>query len=102
MLSDAELAALAAALKDTLLRMQSLLHDPPYNLVLHNAPPMHERLGRPEYWGSLPFDYHWHIELRPRLTRITGFEWGTGFAMNPTPPEEAAGHLRGVDPNAVL
>jgi UDPglucose--hexose-1-phosphate uridylyltransferase len=58
---------------------------------------MHLRLGKPGYWNSLPYDYHWHIELVPRLTRIAGFEWGTGFYMNPTPPEDAARFLREAD-----
>jgi UDPglucose--hexose-1-phosphate uridylyltransferase len=30
----------------------------------------------------------------PKLTRTGGFEWGTGFYINPTPPEEAAKFLR--------
>jgi len=34
--------------------------------------------------------YHWHIEIIPRLTRVAGFEWGTGFYINPVPPEQAA------------
>ena len=38
--------------------------------------------------------YHWHIEFVPKLTRTGGFEWGTGFYINPTPPEEAAKFLR--------
>jgi UDPglucose--hexose-1-phosphate uridylyltransferase len=40
--------------------------------------------------------YHWHLEVSPKLTRIAGFEQGTGFYINPTPPEEAAGFLREV------
>ena len=28
------------------------------------------------------------------LTRVAGFEWATGFHINPTPPEEAAKFLR--------
>jgi UDPglucose--hexose-1-phosphate uridylyltransferase len=94
LLEDGELESLAATLSDTLLRLLWVLHDPPYNFVLHNAPPMHPRLGKPDYWSSLTLDYHWHIELVPRLTKIAGFEWGTGFFMNPTPPEAAARHLR--------
>ena len=27
-------------------------------------------------------------------TSVAGFEWGTGFYINPTPPEEAAKFLR--------
>jgi UDPglucose--hexose-1-phosphate uridylyltransferase len=38
--------------------------------------------------------YHWHIEMMPKLTKVAGFEWGTGFYINPTPPEEAARFLR--------
>ena len=38
--------------------------------------------------------YHWHVELMPKLTRTAGFEWGTGFYINPTSPEEAAQVLR--------
>ncbi len=102
LLGDRDLAALADALKDTLVRLRSVLRDPPFNFVLHNAPPMHLRLGKPGYWGSIPYDYHWHIELIPRLTKIAGFEWGTGFYMNPTPPEDAARFLREADTSGVF
>jgi UDPglucose--hexose-1-phosphate uridylyltransferase len=101
LLTDQELLLLAEAVKDTLLRLRTVLRDPPYNFVLHNTPPLHLRLGKPGYWGSLPYDYHWHIELVPRLTKIAGFEWGTGFYINPTPPEEAAQFLREVDLSAL-
>ena len=35
---------------------------------------------------------HRHVELR--LTKVAGFEWGSGFYINPVPPEDAAGFLR--------
>ena len=38
--------------------------------------------------------YHWYIELMPRLTRIAGFEWGTGFYVQSTPPELAIKFLK--------
>ena len=38
--------------------------------------------------------YHWHLEIIPKLTKMAGFEWGTGFYINPTPPEESARFLR--------
>ena len=41
-------------------------------------------------------EYHWHIELLPRLTGVAGFEWGTGMNINPVPPEQAATYLRGI------
>jgi UDPglucose--hexose-1-phosphate uridylyltransferase len=40
--------------------------------------------------------YHWHFEIVPKLTLIAGFEWGSGFYINPTPPEDAAQYLREV------
>ena len=43
--------------------------------------------------GELPH-YHWHIEVIPRLTKVAGFEWGSGFYINPVPPENAASFFR--------
>lgn len=97
MMDDGQLAELAVAMKDMLLRLKTVLKDPPYNFILHSAPPQQQRLGKPEYWGSLEYDYHWHIELVPRLTQIAGFEWGTGFYINPTSPEDAALFLRDAE-----
>ncbi len=96
--NDAELAACAAALQDVLRRLRRLLNDPPYNFVLHTAPPAHPQPGKPEAWKTLAEDYHWHIELFPRLSQIAGFEWGSGFFINPLPPEDAARFLRETDP----
>jgi len=80
--------SLARMLKWVLLRMDRALESPPYNLIIHSAP-------FSEDVGSL---YHWHVELMPKLTRTAGFEWGTGFYINPTSPEEAAEVLRAVKP----
>ncbi len=94
LLSDTQLAELAVAMREMLVRLKTVLKDPPYNFILHTAPPMQHRLGKPDYWSSIAYDYHWHIELVPRLTQIAGFEWGTGFFINPTSPEDAALFLR--------
>lgn len=88
------MAALARCLKETLARLKSVLRDPPFNFVLHTAPNTETTVRRRNYWDTLPFDFHWHIEILPRLTRVAGFEWGSGFYINPTAPEEAAGYLR--------
>lgn len=93
-LSDAELTGVAGVLKVTLLSLKELLNDPPYNFVLHTAPPPFKRAGYADHWSSIEYDYHWHIEIIPRLTRIAGFEWGAGLFINPTPPEIAADYLR--------
>jgi UDPglucose--hexose-1-phosphate uridylyltransferase len=94
LMRDQDLKELAEAMKDMLCRVKSVLRDPPYNFILHTAPPRQPRLGKPDYWGSIEYDYHWHIEVVPRLTQIAGFEYGTGFYVNPTSPEVAAGFLR--------
>ena len=88
-----ELADLAGVFKQILSRLKSVLNDPPYNVLLHTAPFRHAR-GKVGRWKTIEEDYHWHLELIPRLTRVAGFEWGSGFYINPTPPEESAKYLR--------
>jgi UDPglucose--hexose-1-phosphate uridylyltransferase len=79
-----EYEGLAQMLKSVLTRMNRTLENPSYNLIIHSSPFSEE---------SSDF-YHWHVELMPKLTRTAGFEWGTGFYINPTSPEEAAQVLR--------
>ena len=87
---------LARTLKQALRRLNQLLGDVPYNFVLKTTPNPVIRLGKPGYWATLQYDYHWRIAIMPRLTRVAGFEWGTGFYINPMPPEDAARYLREV------
>ncbi len=77
-------ANLALMLHEVLSKELRVLDNPAYNLVLHSSP-LQENTS--DY-------YHWHLELIPKLTKTAGFEWGTGFYINPTPPEEAARFLR--------
>jgi len=86
----AELRPLGRLLGEILRRMGKVLGDPPYNYMLHSAPLRAAGLDH----------FHWHLEIIPKLTRVAGFEWGTGFFINPTPPEEAARYLRGEVPGA--
>lgn len=88
-----ELADLAGMTKHVLSRLKSVLDNPPYNALLHTAPfrPSRAKTGK---WRTIEEDYHWHLELIPRLTRVAGFEWGSGFYINPTAPEESARFLR--------
>jgi UDPglucose--hexose-1-phosphate uridylyltransferase len=88
-----EIDDLSTAMKQVLSKLKNILGDPPYNAVLHTAPFRRHRL-KAGHWKTIEEDYHWHIELIPRLTRLAGFEWGSGFYINPTPPEEAARYLR--------
>jgi UDPglucose--hexose-1-phosphate uridylyltransferase len=80
----AVLPDLAHVMKTTMRKLDRVLEIPPYNCVLHTSP-LQE--GATDH-------YHWHLEIIPKLTRVAGFEVGSGFYINPTPPEEAAKFLR--------
>lgn len=79
-----EFEQLAAILKDMLCRLDKVLDHPAYNYIIHTSPISE---STEEY-------YHWHLEIMPKLTKVAGFEWGSGFYINPTPPEESAKFLR--------
>jgi UDPglucose--hexose-1-phosphate uridylyltransferase len=79
-----EYRAFAQAIQAGLGALKKTLDDPPFNYIIHSAP-----LGEPR-----SKHYHWHMEITPALTKVAGFEVGTGFYINPVPPEVAASHLR--------
>ena len=78
-----EVLALAWIVGELLRRMNRVLKDPPFNFMLHSAPLREPSLDH----------YHWHLEVIPKLTKVAGFEWGSGFFINPTPPEDTARYL---------
>ena len=79
-----ELRGLAEVLGEFLRRMDRVLQHPPFNFMLHTAP---LREGPLEH-------FHWHLEIIPKLTNVAGYEWGSGFFINPVLPEDAAAALR--------
>jgi UDPglucose--hexose-1-phosphate uridylyltransferase len=79
-----EVDELGTVLKTILRKLEQALDKPAYNYIIHTSPFDTQ---------SLPH-YHWHVEIIPRLTRVAGFEWGTGFYINPVPPEQAAEYLK--------
>lgn len=83
--SSDQLAAVAAALVTWLRQVARELERPAFNAVVHSAP-FDEPTGA---------DYHWHLELVPRVVRSSGLDVGAGLAINPVPPEKAARVLRG-------
>ncbi len=86
-LTSEETDELAFVLRRVLRRLERALENPPYNYLLHTAPFNAESLD----------SFHWHLEIIPRVTRTAGFEWGTGFYINPVPPETAAEFLRKME-----
>lgn len=75
---------LARILREVLLRIKNTLRDTSYNFIIHTSPVEDRERD----------DYHWHIEIMPILFHVAGFEWGSGFYINPTTPEDAAECLR--------
>ena len=83
---DGDLTGLAKVLRAALSKLEVGLGNPAYNLMIQSAPYGHD---------ASPW-YRWHIQIMPKLTKVAGFEWGTGFYINSTAPEEAAAFLRGL------
>lgn len=83
-IAEHEVRDLAKNLGQTLKMLKTALNDPPYSFVIHTAP-----VRDADCRGH----YHWHIEIIPKLSHIAGFEWGTGFYVNPIPPENARDYI---------
>lgn len=86
---------LAEILRNLLRKFKVGLDDPAYNFMIHTAP-LHRYDPNGQKWQTIEQDYHWHMELMPRLTRVAGFEKGTGFYICSIPPEMTAEYLREI------
>lgn len=75
---------LSVIMKTLLTKMNLLLNFPPYNYVLHTSS---------NEGGKNPQEYHWHFEIIPRLSKLSGIEWGAEYFINPVCPEQAAKEL---------
>lgn len=86
-ISPQEINNLASVLRLILARFYEGLNDPAYNFYIHTSPcqdPPRE-------------DYHWHIEIFPKLTIQAGFEVGSGIMINIARPEDTAAFLKKVE-----
>jgi UDPglucose--hexose-1-phosphate uridylyltransferase len=79
---------LAELLQLVLSRLRGALDDPDFNLALCTT------LVEDEAERC----FLWHIDVLPRLQATAGLELGSGMAINPVSPEEAARVLRGGPP----
>jgi UDPglucose--hexose-1-phosphate uridylyltransferase len=91
-ISDPEVADLAKALRATLAKLYHGLDDPDFNYSIRTAPA--------ECTGVKY--YHWYLSIIPRLTRVAGFELGSGMFINTVLPEAAAEYLRKVSVNPAI
>jgi UDPglucose--hexose-1-phosphate uridylyltransferase len=85
--SAAEINDLARTLRSVLAKLYHGLADPDFNFTIRSAPA--ESVGV-KY-------FHWYLSVIPRLTRVAGFELGSGMFINTVLPEAAAEFLRKVD-----
>ncbi|MFH1504652.1 MAG: galactose-1-phosphate uridylyltransferase [Candidatus Omnitrophota bacterium] len=79
-----QIDSFAIVIKETLTKIKKVLKNPAYNFIIHTN----------SYNGEGEKYYHWHVEIIPTLNKTAGFEWGTGFYINPTSPEAAAKYLK--------
>lgn len=86
-MDDDDFKMLTKIFSESLRRLDKCIPDVPYNFVLHTSPLRSQPLEH----------FHWHFEIMPKLTTVAGFEWGAGFYINPTPPEDAARFLKEVE-----
>jgi UDPglucose--hexose-1-phosphate uridylyltransferase len=81
---EKELLDLSRMIRTVLYKVYYGLADPDFNMIIR-AGPVRER-------GSASF--HWYISLVLRVSRMAGFEMGSGMHINPCSPEESAAFLR--------
>lgn len=92
-ISEDEIVELSVILPRNFERLHRVLGKASYNMNVQSAP--HE-----SNWTSalerqnVARAYHWYIEILPRVTKIAGFELGTGCFINPIAPESATKCLR--------
>jgi UDPglucose--hexose-1-phosphate uridylyltransferase len=86
-ISDMELEDLSRVLREVLQRLYFGLENPDYNLVLRSIP---DPLGHNEF-------FHFYFVIVPRITKVAGFELGSGMYINTQSPERDAAFLREVN-----
>jgi UDPglucose--hexose-1-phosphate uridylyltransferase len=91
-ISDMEVVHLARILRTLLAKIYVGLENPDLNFTVRSGPS--------EYSSARHF--HWYVSVIPRLTRVAGFELGSGMFINTVLPEEAAEFLRKVSIEKVL
>lgn len=88
------LDSLAAVFQSALRRAEAVT--PVLSFVLHSEPNRRLPTWLREDWQTLSEDYHWHIEITPRLRQQVKALPQQEFYLNHVLPEDAACHLRSL------
>ncbi len=86
-ISREEVSGLGRLLRRLARALKRLPDSRGYVLSIHTAPYRKPKAGA---WDTIELDYHWHIQMRPRMDLLNGLKESGGFHLNPIPPEEAA------------
>jgi UDPglucose--hexose-1-phosphate uridylyltransferase len=89
-ISPTEIADLARVLRGLLAKLYVGLENPDPNFTVRSCPS--------DYASARHF--HWYVSVIPRLTRVAGFELGSGMFINTVLPEAAAEFLRNIKTEA--
>ena len=90
---DITLSALADSMGVCLRALNRLFPDVAYNFVVHAAPVQPEK-RHDTVKARIADYYHWHVQILPRITRVSGYDFGSGFYVNTVLPENAAARYR--------
>lgn len=85
-ITDEETRDLAITLKTILAKIYHGLDNPDFNYIIRSLP------GQSR---SNDF-FHWYMSIVPRVTKVAGFELGSGMFINVALPEKSAAFLRDV------
>jgi len=83
-MTDNEKDFFTDALQKALIAIYKKLEDPAYNFYFHTAP----------CDGGNYDNYHWHLNILPKISVWAGFELGAGIEISTIEPEKAAEFLR--------
>lgn len=89
-ITDGEISDLSNILKGTLSKIYHGLDNPDFNYAIRS---LRDINGDIEY-------FHWYISIIPRVTRMAGFELGSGMFINTSLPEKSAEYLGNVKINS--
>ncbi|HXK93000.1 MAG TPA: hypothetical protein PKV38_04890, partial [bacterium] len=87
------LPALAAAIRDTALRLEESIPGWRVLMALHTSPVFGRHKAQPL---TITHDYHWHIEFMPMPPGYIDWYSRTGTHVEYTAPESAAAYMRGL------
>jgi len=86
--ADEDIEELALIMRDILYRIHKSLGDPDYNYLIQANP------SRTRFVDQ----YHWYVQILPRVIPSVGFELSSGIYICTSRPEETAGFLRKTPP----